>query len=72
MAVQPDRSTPPMAECCATTVGGNTTIINGDEADRLDATIEDVANVSAPEGYREDDSHLMGAWREMAGPYGGS
>lgn len=61
--MQHTRDCPAMAAPCACTTGGNTMVINGNEAVTLDNTIEST-------GYRsgdlsnEDDSHVGAAWRE--------
>lgn len=54
----------------ATGAGGNTTLINNDECEILNTTIED-APVRASH-LQEDDSHVMGAWKAQAAPFAGS
>lgn len=44
--------------------GGNNTLINMNEAEVLDTTIEDSPYCCAPAGYNEDDSHVVGIYRE--------
>jgi len=62
----------PMPAPCACTVGGNQQIVNGNEGTTLDRTWESMGTVAAPEGYREDDSHVMGAWKLQAADFSGS
>lgn len=45
-----------------TTAGGNTTIVNGNEALMLAACVDSVPVVAAP-GSMEDDSYVRGVFR---------
>lgn len=61
--MQHTRDCPTMAAPCACTVGGNTMVVNGDEAVTLDRTWESMA-VRTGDLSNEDDSHVGAAWRE--------
>lgn len=54
---------PVMAAAKATTVGGNTTIVNGPECDTLARTWESTP-FRAGDLSNEDDSHVQGVYRE--------
>lgn len=68
--MQHSRDCPVMAAPCACTTGGNTMVINGDEAKALDAAIEATPVESSPLG--EDDSHVMGEWATGIANFAGS
>jgi hypothetical protein len=68
--MQHGRDCPTMAAPCARTMGGNTTIINGDEAPTLDASVESTPFRASD--LREDDSHVMGVYKAQAEPFAGS
>lgn len=60
--MQHTRDCPTMAAPCACTVGGNTMIINGNEAATLDYSVESTLVEVSPLG--EDDSHVQGVYAE--------
>jgi hypothetical protein len=60
-----------MAAPCACTTGGNTMLVNGNEAVTLDNTIESTVTRTGDLSM-EDDSHVMGAYKEMASDFAGS
>jgi len=69
--IQESRLELPMAVPCATTPGGNTCLVNGDEAETLDNTIENTP-FRAGDLSNEDDSHVMGAWAAQGADFAGS
>lgn len=69
--MQHTRDCPTMAAPCACTVGGNRQIVNGNEADALDNAVESTATRTGDLSM-EDDSHVMGAYKEMASDFAGS
>lgn len=69
--MQEDRLELPMAAPCVCTVGGNTMLVNGNEADTLDHAIESTPYRSG-DLSNEDDSHVMGVYRQQADDFAGS
>lgn len=69
--LQESRLELPMAVPCATTDGGNTCLVNGDEAEALDNTFE-VTPFRTGDLSMEDDSHVMGAWKAQGADFAGS
>lgn len=69
--LQPGTDEPVMFAYCPEGVGGNQTLLNSDEDDILDATI-DKTPTRTGDLSSEDDSHVQGVYRMMSSDFAGS
>lgn len=64
MKIQPTRGEPDMATAVPTADGGNRTLVNQDEDDILDRTVEGYNVRDGTESmWEQDDSHVMDVYR---------